>query len=58
MSTYALEPEYDQQLEVPTLEIHKCPNCGSDEAMFLDISRSSGRFYYKCLVCSWIFTEK
>jgi DNA-directed RNA polymerase subunit M/transcription elongation factor TFIIS len=57
----AHEPLYEQLLEVPTLRARareKCPNCGSNKTIFLDVSAWSGRFYSKCVECSWIFAEK
>ena len=52
-----LEPISEQPLEAPSLNIQKCLNCGSDETKFLDVSIWSGRFFSKCLECSWLFAE-
>ncbi len=52
-----LEPISEQPLEAPILKIKGCLKCGSDETNFLDVSIWSGRFFYKCLECSWLFAE-
>ncbi len=53
----AYEPVYEHLLEAPTLDIQKCPNCGSNKINFLDVSAWSGRFYSKCRDCTWLFAE-
>jgi hypothetical protein len=52
-----LDPMSEQPLEVPSLYIQKCLNCGSDETEFLDVSIWSGKFFSKCLECSCLFVE-
>ena len=52
-----LDSMHEQLLELSALDFKKCPNCGSDNNKFLDVSIWSGKYFSKCQDCSWLSSD-